>query len=724
MNSMPDDSTSLPGSPAADGGASPVPGARWTWGRAALVAGLAFLLGGLAAAAYYRSAPTTPEPGWGDPIVLERFDDAGWRDSWVADSDEAWRQRDGRLISSAPQQALLILRQRLTPPVAIEYTGQILPGQRPCDLSVWWSERENVPAAPALFAEQARSWMIQAGANENSFCAIMRQPGSQRVAYNAKQLESGRDYRFRVEIDGEWMTMSIDGAEVLRYRDRFPTTSGYLALYGYFPGKAFDDIAIWQKSPTGLVPAVAVGDGLFSTGHFADAAVVYARLAEGGGPAGQQALFRKGLAERRAGRADLSSETWSQLTDPELAPAAAALRLEDLFATGQHDLLLERLAAAWQRHPSCHDDLRQQWQQALARLLADWATPPALLERYLAARDQLFASEPASARDATLALDRLGRFEDILRRYPDERRACIGALISLGRLDEAGRQPGVLAVERLSMLIVRGDYQAALVAPDCSPGQRATLLCKLGRAAEIDDPALRIHPALIHLGRASELLKFRPLSAGQAREALLADGRFEEAAGTGLADVPDSGGDWRAMLQLGRIEDAVLARREPMPWLFLLRAMEAGDQAAIKALRPQVPWRVNLGWNSFWFAGLVIAPMADRMGGDAQALTASLRKAVQEWGSVFGQRAWFLARCALGEASDAEVLAMPATAEAQAWLHLGKALRAELADQPAEARTAYQAFTDLPRHLRLLDNHTYDIQAELFVQWRLRALGR
>jgi hypothetical protein len=76
---------------------------------------------------------------------------------------------------------------------------------------VWWSERENVPAAPALFAEQARSWMIQAGANENSFCAIMRQPGTQRVAYNAKQLESGRDYRFRVEIDGEWMTMSIDG---------------------------------------------------------------------------------------------------------------------------------------------------------------------------------------------------------------------------------------------------------------------------------------------------------------------------------------------------------------------------------------------------------------------------------------------------------------------------------------------------------------------------------
>ncbi len=687
-----------------------------------VVLGILLATGAVAAQRSFRAAPS--EPTWGTPIALERFDDASWRSRWQSDGDANWEVRDGRLVSTAANRALLIYRQRLTPPVAIEYTGQIQPGSRACDLSVWWTEREGVLADPAKFEVGARSWQVQAGAFENQFCAIFRNPGEQRMAYNPVRLVPGRDYRFRVVIEGEEISMAIDGVEIMRYRDRFPTTSGYLALYGYFPGKAFDDVTLWRKNRTGLVPATAMGDALLGFGHFNDAAASYARVAEAGGAESQQALFRKGLAERRAGRSDLSRETWSTLTDPDLSQAADALRLEDLFNTGQHELFLERLVTIWQRHPAGHDDLRQQWQQAVTRLVAIPTTEPKILERYLSTRDQLFRDDPISAYEMTSGFLLLERFDDILRSYPNERKAYASALLCLGRLDEAERLPWLTPANRISIRFIRGDYAGVLQETDAYPSQRAVILCKMSRASEVNWADGRFHPAMLHLGRASELLVFRPLSAGFARDALLAAGRWEEAAGPGLPDIPGSGNDWRALAMLGRIDEAERAYDRPLPWERLMRAYETGDKQAIAVLRPTITWPRNLATNSFWFAGLAIAPMIDRLSGERSALETSLRRAVKEWGQVFGKRAWFLARAALGEATDEEVLNMPARSEAQAWLSLGQALRQEMADRPAEALLHYKAFKALPLQARLLDNNTFDTQVEDFVQWRLRALDR
>jgi len=706
--------------------AIPFPGkARRSGIRPIIAAGLGLIIGGSAVAGFlvWRKADSRTPP-WSAPLTSEAFANADWRDRWLPGGDDQWKTQHGRLVSTAPGGALLVYGQRLTPPVAIEYTGQILPGERPGDLSVWWSEREGVLENPAAFADGARTWQIQAGAHDNQFCAIFRNPGQQRMAYNPLQFVTGRDYRFRVEIDGEYMSMAIDGVEVLRYRDRFPTTSGYLALYGFYPGKAFDDVAVWQKHPSALVPATATGDALLQFGHFTDAAKAYAQVAESGNTASQQALFRKGLAERHAGRNDLSLETWSLLSDGDLRQAADALRLEDLFTTGQHDLFLERMLANWRRHPSGHDDLRQQWQLAMTRLLAAPAPDPILVERYLAARDQIFANDPISAYETTSALSFLQRYEEIVSSYPGERKAYAAALQSLGRLDEAARLPWLGRYERISINLIRGDYPAALRDVEPNTYHHAFVLCKLGRAAEVTDPSTRIHPAMLHLGRAEDLLASRPLSAGVAREGLLAAGRFDDAAGAGLADVAGSGGEWRAMVLLGRLDDAERAHGRALPWARLMPAWDAGDREAVARLRAHVGWPRDLATSTGWFAGLVIAPLVERLSGDRGALEASLRRATKEWDQVFGKRAWFLARAALGEATDAEVLDMPVRSEGQAWLQLAKALRAELADQPAEAISAYRAYTALPAPARLLDNNTLDPQVETFVHWRLRALGR
>lgn len=699
---------------------------RASFSLAGMAATAGLVLAAIAITAWLCCSADRPaaDPGWGAAILNEDFSDASWRSRWLPKDDHDWAVKDGRLVSTSAGLALLICRQRLTPPIAIEYTGQMLPGGRPCDLSLTWTESENALIKPDRFGDDARTWRIQVGAYENQFCAIFMSPGEYRMAYNALQLVPGRDYRFRVEIEGEIMSVTIDGVEVMRYRDRMPTTSGYMALYGFFPDKAFDDIRIWQKERTGLVHATAMGDILASFGHNQDAAVVYARLAEGGGPEAEQALFRKGLAERRLGRNDLARETWTRLTDPDLTQAADALRLEDIFTTGQHDIFLERLQSYWHRHASGRDDLRHQWQQACKSLVLKATTDPAVVERYLAVRETLFRDDPASAYEATAALDFLQRYEDIVRFFPKERKAYAKALLALGRLDEVARLPGLIPEDRWTMQRMRGDFTALLKEGDLDPYSRAWILCKLGRIQEITSGPLLNYPAMLYQGRAEQLLGMRPLGNDAARNALLITGRYAEGAGAGIPGILHSGLDGRAMVMLGNLEEAENEGNYSVAWAKLMRASEAGERSTVAALRPLVVWPRNLSRYNDWFAGLVIGPMVDQLDGDAKALERSLQRAEREWTQAFAKRAWFLAMTGLGKASDAEVLAMPVVSEGQAWLALGKALRAEIAGDGPAALLAYRTYAALPAQDRLLDDNAPDVQVETFVQWRMRTLGR
>ena len=67
---------------------------------------------------------------------------------------------------------------------------------------------------------------------------------------------------------------------------------------------------------------------------------------------------------------------------------------------------------------------------------------------------------------------------------------------------------------------------------------------------------------------------------------------------------------------------------------------------------------------------------------------------------------------------------MPMASEAAAWHLLTSGICAELTKRPAEAITAYTAFTQLPTHQRLLGLNTPDPEVEWFVRWRLRTLAK
>lgn len=663
-------------------------------------------------------------PHWRNPgdtlnsqITTESFSDESWRSRWSGSDN--WATVGGRLVSTANDSARLTLRQRVSIPVAIEYTAQIQEGQRPGDLSVIWSESGAEVSSDPKAALGARTFAIQAGAWDNSYCGIFLQPSGQRLAYSTFKLQPGRDHHFRVEIDGTRFAMRIDGALVLEHRDRFPSTSGYISLLGWYPGKSFDDVRVLARPVLDRVPSSAMGDALYGFGHYDDAAAMYGRLAESGdidGGVVQDAIFRKGMAERRAGKFDDASETWSRLTDSELTQVADAIRLEDLLRTGQRGLFLDRFRTYWRRSNVVWPELRQQWSAAASAIVNSRQPDVAFAEELLDLRQKVFSSDVTTGYETARMYLRLERFEDVLKEFPEERRTCASAMISLGRLDEAERLPYLVQMDRIQIAFMRGDYAAVVDMTPPDSYHRSYALCKMGKAAELRG-RFAAHPAMLHLGQAQTLLSTKPPYAPN--ECLLALGRLDEAAGPPIPDLEGSGNSWQALAMLGRVEQAEAAVGDPLPWLRLMTV--DNNEAATAARASLKPSRNML---SPWFPTMIIGPVWDLLQGDGAALDASLRKMAAEWKPYYGRRAWLFARAALGEATEAEVAAMPAVLEGKAWWLVASGVRAERQGQPAEARTAYAAFLDLPGHLRLLSDNTLDAPTECFVRWRLRTLPR
>lgn len=689
---------------------------RWV-ARIAIGAALAAGVAALWILPHWRN----PGDSWSDKVAAEDFSDDSWRVRWSG--SDAWTMQNGRLVSTAATSARLTLRQRVSVPVAIEYTAQIQVGQRPGDLSVVWSEGGTEGAGTGQRAVAgARTFSIQAGAYDNSYCGIFLQPGDQRLAHNTLQLEPGRDYRFRVEIEDGRIAMLIDGVKVLEHRDRFPSTSGFVSLLGWYPGKSFDNVVVLGRPLDGSVPTSAMGDSLYGFGHYDDAATMYGRLTEGGDvdrPSVQDALFRKGMAERRAGRLGDSSETWSRLTDPALVQATDCLRLEDLLHTGQNDLFIERIRSYWRRSGLAHADLQMQWAKAASEAANERLHDAAFAEALLQVRHELFPHDTTTGYEAARVLLRLERYEDVLREFPNERRSCVAALMALGRLDDLDKLPYLVWMDRLQMDFSRGRFEAIIEANETGSFHVAMAICKLGRAAELRG-RFATHPAMLHLGQAEALLAMPPVLAPN--ECLLALGRIEQAAGEALPGLPGSGHDWHALAILGRTQEAEKELGSRLPWLRLLQAVEAGDQTAVSALRPEV--RPSRNVNRPWFPSMVIGPFTDRLAGHPEAFDAALRTMAEGWQQLHGQRAWRFARAALGQADERDVVGMPAVTEGRAWWLVACGLRAEREGRSADARQAYEGFLALPGHLRLLEDNTFSAAVEYFVRWRQRALAR
>jgi tetratricopeptide (TPR) repeat protein len=693
--------------------------------------GLRFAIPLLAAACVAAAILLAPRlrtgTDWGAPVMVEDFSDGSWKSRWVEPPNfkGMFAVKDGQLVSIAERGADLIMKRRLTAPLAVEYTGEILPGSQPCDLGFTWCESLGVGEDPSRYrGGGGRSCAVYPGGYGNAGLVMEMSGHRLPVAYRNEPLEAGRRYRFRVEIEGNDVSLWVDGQEKLRYSDPCPFSSGYIALYAHFPGKAFDDITVYQKAPTSSFSQLSFGDVLLQPGKYEEAAAVYARIIETdpAGEIGQQALYRKGFAEWKRGEKDLAAETWSRVTDKGLRDQIACYTIEGQPAAWHLPGYFLKFAQAYQDNPQMRAGLRQTWQTILERLMADPRPDQAVVDSFLDLRVKLFPEDQSATYMATIMLISLGRYEQCLREFPNDRSASATALLALGRTREALATSWISGDARVKAWQMTGDLQQVVTAPGVIPILRVLAQCKLGKGDEIaDDPEFR-YPVLIHLGRAAQLLASRPLSPRAANDALLSLGRLEEAAGAGIPDIQGSGGDPIAMLLLGHLEEAETAAKHPFIPIRFMVAAEKGDAETLAQLHDQVVLPADARVHTGWFAPLIVRPLVDRWGGDADALEKQLRPQLERMTGIYGKRGWFLARAILGDTDAEAVMGMSAVSEAAAWRALAMGMREELAGHPAEARAAYSAFLALPWHQRLLALNQPDPEVEWFVAWRLRAL--
>lgn len=672
---------------------------------------------------------------WSDPwgegftwrtLVTEDFSDPSWRDRWIEppSRDGMFALSGDRLVSTAPRDAFLIYCRRLATPVAIEYTGEMLPGSLPCDLSVQWSEASGIAEDPGRFARDGRSFMIQAGAFGNSFCAIFENPGRRLLAYSNRQLAVGTAYRFRVELTGSRIALFIDGEQVLEHVDPIPTQSGFISLYGFYPGKAFSDLRIDSGFPVQQPTLLALGDEAYLRGRYEESARHYAAVVEqvADGDLLQQALFRQGLAEWHLGSSDRARGSWDRVTDPELTIQIACLRLETLVGAGSRNPQHSQFEEHYQRHPDRRERLRRTWINIIQQWDASSADAPAI-SAFIDVHQRLFPDDDACRYVAAMRLLSLHRHQEVIDTYPDQRAALARAMLALGRSRELIESDWVGTDERVHAMMMRGRFHDALLIPGMFPSARVMALIHTGRMDEALAAEGGTQATLLRLGRAAEILERPGVSGAAANEALICLGRLHDAAGAGLPRIPASGSSSVAMLLLGHLDLAEVAARKAFPAIRFMHAAETGNDQDYLRYHAQIALPPDLGGASGWFAPVIMRPFVDVLHGDPTAWEVQTRPHLDLLSGCYGTTPAVVARAILGDIPLDQVADLPRSFEAEAWTALATAMRAELGGDRDEAIRGYRAFQALPMAKRLLVGNLPDPEVEWFAAWRLRSLA-
>lgn len=695
----------------------PTAAGLWSRLRAAGVVLLVILVvAGAVVALNWRSVSTYAT--WGKPLVDEDFTNEAWKSRWG--SRGRWEQRDGRMVSKSDYDCALLFKQRLSPPVAIEYTGRFNSDVRPGDLSVWWCEDDPFALRPDDNVDNARAWWVQAGAYDNSWCTIWQTPARLRSQVNALQLKPDRDIRFRVEIESDRLRMWIDGELVLEHHELVPIGAGTLGLYTWDQGKQFDNVRIWQQAVPELVSPLSIGDEALRAGRFGDAASAYARVADShrDRPLGIEALYFQGLALHRQGSRALARKTWQGMPDGLLRQRADCLGLDDLVDEGDMRNAIDRFTTWWRERPQVRDILRQRWQVCGQSMRHVRPMRSADMMEWIKLRDATFADDRASRWLVAEMLNMMGGWDETARRFPDEYRALAKALNALGRNEEIIASAWAVPLERVAARMGQGDVDGLLASKDLERGARAELLCKAGRADEA--AKLYPYPAALYLGGVDDLLARNALG-GRANNALMALGRYAEAAGDGVPGSPQSGKHTGALLLLGRLDAAEKLGVDTRVHRLIAHLL-AGRIDEARALREGLTFGRNRTCYAPWFGQGPGVAMIDAALGDANAL----RKALEQGSTItsgWGGRCGLVCAAALDPAKEAALSAMQWRTEAGAWLLIAQALRAELAGDRAAALASWQAYAALPPVERLLEGHGPSMEVETFARWRLAALA-
>nr|MBA3686441.1 hypothetical protein [Planctomycetota bacterium] len=669
---------------------------------------------------------------WGAPIMVERFDDGSWGERWQV-TRGSFERRDGQLVTTSATDAVLLYPHRLLGPTAIEYDGTILAGSHPCDLSLYWIRDDADPVSG-----KPTGWnglLAQVGAFEASYSAIVENGSAFILAEHPFRPVVGRTYRIRVEIVDDTISLSVDGELLCRYRDQLPLVGGWFAFYGYYPGKAFDNVQVYSLGLPQRMPATAVGDAFAQRGMYATAADEYARVAAShrNEAMAEEAVYRQGLCQWRAGERAVAMESWRAVTDERLSGKVALHRVEQRFDGGDHRGALDDLAAVLS---GADQELRAhavgQWMHMVRRLLVDAWGNRGLLQHCLDLRDRQFSdirvADRACAkilsaldRDAELierfpsqrtlvaqSLRKLDRCEEVLRDYSEQRFICAGALDDMGRRAEldrdypefaehyAGRRKldeerfldfvlpsGTWWPEGEVALVYAGRLEEALALPQRQEALRPLILPFLGRAADLDPKVDDYAMTLMAQGRYEELLPY-----------IATLQRFDPG--------PLLGDHAAWPLSLLGLEAWIAGDRD------------AGDRRFAEAARcVSPPYRQMID-------AAVVVPFLHELDARAGELSRACDEVIAKHRWTYRQRPWHRAMWLAGRIDDAAFLAQTCRMFAGSELLLLKAIRAELAGRSQEALAAWREFIARPPWQRAARLPSFE---ERLARWRVEELA-
>ncbi|MBA2480286.1 MAG: protein kinase [Planctomycetes bacterium] len=659
---------------------------------------------------------------WGAPILEERFDDDSWQDRWQT-LQGSFERRDGRLQTTSATEAMLAYRTKFVGDTAIEFDGEILPGTRPCDLSIVWSRDRDLGKPTGELMQN--SYILQVGAHGGKFSRILvpQARGIREAAFSHFRPVAGRKYRIRAEIIDTRISVSIDGQRILEHEDIFPFTGGYLTLYGYYRGKTFDDLRVYSRAPPQKVSANALGDHCVQHERYDEAAALYERVAGAhpGTTIADEARYKQGLCAWRTEEYDRAFSIWKDLDGKRWLAAVEAHRIDHAFAADDHDRVLSGLAGM------CREGERGSRRRAAtawvacagemnARILNDQRGRP-LLERYIEFHRRWLADEPITDRQYAHCLNALGRFQEVLDRERYVDLAGYDALVGLGRPEDVlvhlADDPEACQMTLLDM--GRFEELERLHGTDTSAAVFALMRIYQGRATELLETDPGMLEALAICGRLEELVVGS--DADYRVRALMLLGRLDE--------IPQqAAGRLHVLMARGQYQEALERYGHSyrhMMWprhMLGLEAFIAGDRAGAFAWF-EAPPTVEFHQNNFETAHYLIVPFLRELDGRKGALDETCRSFLTSKRYISIQRPWHNAMFVLGEIDEAGYLDQPFRLFAKANLLLCTAIRADRDGATRTALDAYRRYLELPEFER---GHNPDPVVKRFAQWRVTQL--
>jgi hypothetical protein len=646
---------------------------------------------------------------WAAPLVVETFRDDSYLERWVSTQTDDFVREGERLVSQCQAGALLIYRQRLAAGLAVEFDGEILEGCRPGDISVLWTDEDLLDGGPHM-PTRGTTWTLQIGAFANLLAGIYRN-FEQCVAGRSFSITAGRKYRVRAEIAEHKLRLLLDGELVAEHEDLFPLSSGYLALYAYYPGKAFGNVNLYERGFPERVSPTAIGDAFFACKEFQQAARQYLRVEQvlPYTALAEEARYKRGVALVSEGDTARAEEVWSGLRDA-VWRARATLHLVDAdFTAGRHEHVVAELERLLAMFSTLRAAIIGRWIDYVMRLCA---SDVFALEPYVQLRERVFPDHSESAAAAASAEVARGNYRDVVERFPEQH---------------------VQFVEACNLL---GDFELVASRYTDAPWLVSMALLRLNRAQDSRvTPALRGLQLLLQGDLAGALLH-------GSVEAQLLTGNYERAledpylywenraaALRGLDRDQEAAdmGDARALAELDVGEEALARGHRLQERLYLLhhlafRALFAGDENTYRRFREQaLTLPFGALWSDVWIHRFFLMPLVDEWAGDRGAVERSLRQCLQKPGAYPYDNLPYLARLVLGEISEAEFRAQPCQLYITGRLCFGAALRAEFVGDRELSSRCYARYLSLPLLERGTDSTRGDPLTLRWAEFRLKS---